>query len=87
MSYIGYDHWFARTECPKSSKTPEKLAFLEFDLHTVEITFSILFFCYIGGGGNGEARVYIVLGRELLSRFFVFCVYISSSFLPSLSKS
>ena len=53
----GYDHGFApykMTECPKSSKTPEKLEFLEFDPHTVEISFFfILIFAVWGIGGGG----------------------------------
>ena len=40
----GLRPWFApykMTECPRLSKTPEKLEFLEFDPHKVEISFLI----------------------------------------------
>ena len=53
------------TECPRSSKTPEKLEFLEFDPHTVEISFLIL---PLGGP----------LSREMSSRFIFFSLSSSS---------
>lgn len=66
------------TECPKSSKPPEKLAFLEFYLHTVEITFSILFYFFAiweGEGGEMGRRVFVLyldVNCCRVSLFFVF---------------
>ena len=59
MPYNGYDHWFVpykMTECPKSSKIPEKLAFLEFNPHMVEIIFSIFIYFLLWGGGGGGGK-------------------------------